>query len=113
MLNAFDAPDAALSCGRRQSTTVAPQSLALLNSSMMQRQAEAFAALLIREAGDDSRALVDLAWRRVAARPPNPAEQKSSLELLASLEQPGSARAVAVAKFSLAMLNLNEFVYVD
>jgi mono/diheme cytochrome c family protein len=129
ILNAFDAPDAALSCGRRQSTTVAPQSLALMNSRIMQRQAEAFATLLLRQSGNDAAALVGLAWRRAVSRAPDAGELHSSLALLQSLETSGpedrpawlpaemagvsSRRAEAVAKFCLAMLNLNEFLYVD
>ena len=113
ILSAFDTPDAALSCGRRQSTTVAPQSLAMMNSSVMQRQAEAFAASLLRDAGDDSVALVDLAWQRTVARKPDAAERESSLALLGAFTQPGAAKSVAVSKFCMGLFNLNEFLYVD
>jgi hypothetical protein len=113
ILNAFDSPDAALSCGRRQSTTVAPQSLALMNGNVMQRQAEAFAVSLIDEAGNDLGKLVDRAWQRTLARTPESVERESSLALLRSFEKPGTTQTVAVSKFCLAMLNLNEFLYVD
>ena len=113
MFSTFDAPDGALSCGRRQSTTVAPQSLALMNSETMQRQARAFATLLMRQAEDNPDRWIELAWLRALARKPDDAEMRHSSELLRSLEQPGTAKAEALAKFCLAVFNLNEFLYVD
>ena len=40
MFEAFDAPDGVLSCSRRNESTTAPQSLALLNSRFMMEQAQ-------------------------------------------------------------------------
>ena len=40
MFEAFDAPDGMLSCSRRNESTTAPQSLALLNSRFMMEQAK-------------------------------------------------------------------------
>ena len=39
MFEAFDAPDGMLTCSRRNESTTAPQSLALLNSRFMMEQA--------------------------------------------------------------------------
>ena len=46
MFTTFDAPDSSVSCARRDVTTVAPQSLAMLNSGFTMEQATAFAAKL-------------------------------------------------------------------
>jgi hypothetical protein len=113
MFSTFDAPDGALSCGRRQSTTVAPQSLALMNSETMQRQARAFAGLLLREAEDNPDRWIELAWLRAFARKPGDAEMRHSGELLRSLGRSGAAKTEALVKFCLAIFNLNEFLYVD
>jgi hypothetical protein len=127
MFATFDAPDSALSCGRRQSTTVAPQSLALMNGQMIQSQARALAGRLIRERGDNAPEWVERAWSLALGRRPSAEEMSKNLEFLEMLEQTGEdskwapeetgsvtrARAAALAKLCLALFNLNEFLYVD
>jgi hypothetical protein len=127
MFATFDAPDSALSCGRRQSTTVAPQSLALMNGQVIQNQARAFAARLIQEHGDDASAWVEHAWMLALARKPTPEELRKNLEFLETLAQSeqdtkwapentgdvSQQRAAALSKLCLAIFNLNEFLYVD
>lgn len=135
MFKTFDAPDSSLSCERRQSTTVAPQSLALLNNEFVHRQSRAFAVRLLEENGDDLTACVERAWLLALSRPPTGEERRKNLEYLSKLEQrwmadegpketatkwlPDSlnkvsqARAEALAKLCLAIFNLNEFLYVD
>src|SRR6266853_4433337 len=49
MLQIFDAPDTATSCPRRESSTVAPQALALMNSEFSTAQAKAIAALIAKQ----------------------------------------------------------------
>src|SRR5260370_12413028 len=73
MFEAFDAPDGVLSCSRRNESTTAPQSLALLNSLLMMTQAQALAR------GVKS---VDDAWHRVLLRDPNPEERKAAAEFV-------------------------------
>ena len=41
LMQAFDAPDAQASCGRRENTTVAPQALALLNDRFVRQHLRA------------------------------------------------------------------------
>ena len=53
LMQAFDAPDAQVSCGRRVNTTVAPQALALLNDPFVRLRAEELAGRLQAEAGED------------------------------------------------------------
>ena len=48
MLATFDAPDTSQSCPRRDSSTVAPQALALMNSEWMHKQAERFATRIAK-----------------------------------------------------------------
>ena len=53
MLHAFDAPVMEVNCEKRQSSTVATQSLMLMNSQFILDQAARFARRLQAEAGDD------------------------------------------------------------
>ena len=49
LMEAFDGPDGTLHCARRDESTVAPQSLTLMNSDFAYEQARAFAARLVKE----------------------------------------------------------------
>jgi Protein of unknown function (DUF1553) len=134
MFKTFDAPDSSLSCERRQTTTVAPQSLTLMNNEFIHRQSRAFAVRLLRESGDNPSACIERAWLLALSRQPTEEERQKNLEFLGRLEQkwiadeskkgvvnwlPESlhtvspARAEALAKFCLTIFNLNEFLYVD
>jgi hypothetical protein len=103
-MEVFDAPDAQVSCPRRESSTHAPQALELLNGDFSNRQADALAERLTAEAGKDHARQVDLAYRLGAGRPPSLKEKRLALEFLKT--QP-------MREFALAMFNLNAFLYVN
>ena len=102
MFKTFDAPDPAASCGRRAVTTVAPQALTLLNSDFMLAAAGALAKRLEGLGAADRQ--IEEAWALAFARLPTPAERRQAGELLAQ---------AGLRDFSLTLLNLNEFVYID
>jgi hypothetical protein len=104
LLQIFDAPDTALSCARRERSTVAPQALALMNSEFAAKQAAAFAGRVGSAAGSDAEAAVTAAWRMALGRPPTEAERRTAVEY---------ARSEGVEQLCLLAINLNEFVYVD
>jgi hypothetical protein len=133
ILEAFDQPDMVASCPARAVSTFAPQALILLNGPFAQAQSKEFAARLLREVPDTG-ARVDRAYRLALARPPKPAERDMALTFLAEqtelirdrlranlpvgvpLNTPDDAdpaAAAALADFCLALLNRNEFVYID
>ncbi|HWB98494.1 MAG TPA: DUF1553 domain-containing protein, partial [Bryobacteraceae bacterium] len=103
-LEVFDAPDTQVSCPRRESSTHPPQALELLNGRLSNQEADVLAARLMTEGGKDRAHQVDLAYRLVAGRSPNPREKRIALEFLKT--QP-------LREFTLAMFNLNAFLYVD
>jgi hypothetical protein len=103
-MEVFDAPDALVSCPRRESSTHAPQALELMNGDLANQQADALMKRLEKEAGADPRKQVDLAYRLVAGRAPNPKELQQSLAFL---------KTQSHHEFALAMLNLNAFLYVN
>ena len=103
-MEVFDAPDLLTSCQRRATSTHAPQALELLNGDISNQQAEALMNRLAAEAGADPRKQVDLAYRLVSGRAPNPKELAQSLAFL---------KTESRREFALAMLNLNAFLYVN
>ena len=104
MLQIFDAPDTATSCPRRESSTVAPQALALMNSEFTVAQAEQFAARIKKQAGENPEASVETAWQLAFGRLPTPQERETALDYLQRNSLPRSC---------LLMFNMSEFIYVD
>jgi hypothetical protein len=128
MFEVFDTPVNSVSCPTRDVTTVAPQALWGLNNRSVYRQAMHFAGRVAKDAGDDTSAEVDRAWRIALGRPPTADEAASAVELLGDLElEPEvgcgelpeslksvpTARAQALSKLCLALFNLSEFAFVD
>lgn len=104
MLQIFDAPDTASSCARRESSTVAPQALALMNSEFTGAQAAAFAARIQKQVGENPEKAVDLGWRIATGRLPEPAERETAMAYL---------KRNSLQRFCLLLLNMSEFIYVD
>jgi len=102
-LETFDAPALLTSCGGRESTTHVPQALELLNGSLSNELAGAFAARLEAETGGSPDRVVERAFRLALGRPPTSEERELSLAFLR--EQP-------LKEFALAVFNLNGFLYV-
>jgi hypothetical protein len=92
MFDKFDTPDPAVSSPGREITTVAPQSLWLLNNPIVFRQAREFAARLVRENGEDPAAWVEQAWRIGLGRAPSGSEKKEALAMLASVSEKPQGR---------------------
>src|SRR6266404_1832457 len=92
MLNAFDAPLMEVNCERRQSSTVATQSLMLMNSQFILDQAARFAQRLQKECGDDRAAQVARAWQLAFSRSPTAPELTDALAFLS-----GQASALKTA----------------
>ena len=130
MFEKFDTPNSAVACERRDVTTVAPQSLWLLNNEMSFQQALHFADRLVKDHGDDAQAWVENAWRTAVGRPPTSEEKQDDLDMLEAAwaqgawkEPPGelpealrtidAPRAAALTELCLAVFNLNEFLFVD
>lgn len=102
-LEAFDAPALQTSCPRRETSTHAPQALAMLNGPFTNEMAAAFAARLMRESGPSSEQQVERGFWLAVGRPPTARERELSLEFL---------REQSLQEFTLALFNLNGFVYV-
>ena len=104
LLETFDLPDNSTSCAFRQVSTVAPQALALLNSSLSADAARAFADRVKRESGDKPADQVRHAFELALERTPDATEAQACEKLLAERN---------LVELCRALVNLNEFVYVD
>jgi hypothetical protein len=102
---AFDRPDTNASCPNRPVTTIAPQALTLLNSHLASGAAQALATRVKREAGPDGAAQVERAYLLAFARSPDAEERRLAREFLAGGETLGA--------YCRALLNANEFIYID
>jgi mono/diheme cytochrome c family protein len=123
LLQAFDGPDAVVSCGRRSITTVAPQALALLNDMFFRDRAADLGRRLLAEGGTNVGGWVERGFRLALSRPPDGAERAACVRLLErQLERrrarepsrpPEEIRLHALTDFCQALFSLNEFLYVD
>lgn len=134
VLEAFDAPIMTPNCEARNVSTVAPQSLTMLNDSFIAEQSKYFADRLFAECPGDARAQVMRAWRLAYGVGPRSEELTRSLIYLA--EETEAIRAqitshpkkpekkgekatepepqkLALASFCQALISANRFLYVE
>jgi hypothetical protein len=129
LFDVFDAPNSGVSTGRRDVSTVAPQALWMLNNPRVWRQAQHFAARVVRDTGTNPAQFVHAAWRVALGRSPSALEQQSAQTLLDELTAtspsqpldnppvelaalpPGQSQALVA--LCLSLLNHNEFVFID
>ena len=136
VLDTFDLPKMEPNCERRNSSTVATQSLFLMNSKFIVQMAEHFAARVRLEVGTNSGEQVRHAWRIAFARSANDGEINEALVFLYDQTEQFKAKPVETAPVTnrfdpkakkvkrdaaeLALANLcqlllssNEFLYID
>jgi len=113
MMEMFDAPDSMLTCSRRDSSTTAPQSLALFNGSLTITRARSLAARIDAEHPASDEAAVRSAWTRILAREPGKPETSRAAAFLGEQTRNAGGRVEALSELIRALLNLNEFLYVD
>jgi len=104
LLEAFDLPDNSVPCGRRPVSTTAPQALMLLNGPLTIDASRAWAERVDREAGAAATARIARVFALAFQRSPDAAEFEACRRLL---------EARGLAEVCRAILNVNEFVYVD
>ncbi len=136
MFETFDMPDTHESCARRNETTSPVQALTLLNSTIALDLARSLAARVLAEAGDDPGRQVESAWRLAWSRSPDVEERVEALNFLAAqrdllasklesepplriqdtphpLAASDPAGSAALADLCHALMNANEFVYLN
>lgn len=126
-LQAFDLPDTTVSCARRDTTVVAPQALMLLNSDEGVRYARAFADRVLSSqpitSFDDlatTNKLINVIFQQAIQRAATSEELILATEFLRRHQtqytvnrSATQATKLAVTDLCRAILNLNEFAYLD
>ncbi len=124
ILDVFDAPQMAPNCELRTSSTVTPQSLALMNSDFVLKQASLFANRVIAETGvkANSDTHIRHAWQLSCGEAPSEAEftelkrlfdvQKSLFETSKSAKDKTSPDKKALTTLCQVLFQTNRFLYV-
>jgi len=110
LFSLFDSPERTETCARRFVTTTAPQALTLLNDRIVLGFAGAFAARVTADAGADEDKVIDRVFTRALSRQPT-SEERAAVH--AFLAKRGGVTPEAVTDLCHAVLNLNEFLFVD
>jgi hypothetical protein len=126
VLEPFDNPVMTPNCQLRVSSTAAPQSLLMMNSTFVVAQADELAARIQREVGSEPLAQFQRAWRLVYGRPPTDREMAHGLAFLIGQvssqtpaapadkkNPPADPGHVALAHLCQALISSNGFLYVD
>ncbi|MBM3458461.1 MAG: DUF1549 domain-containing protein [Armatimonadetes bacterium] len=125
-LSTFDAPIMTVNCEKRQSTTSAPQSLMLMNSDFLLKQAGHFAERLRKEAPGDLTQQLARAWQIAYQRLIRPDELEVALRFVRGHQErhraavpadkpepPEKADLAALTHLCQQLLSSNEFLYAD
>ncbi|MEO8494482.1 MAG: DUF1553 domain-containing protein, partial [Planctomycetota bacterium] len=121
VFQAFDFAEPSVSAGQRQSTTVAPQALFMMNSKVMADATRAMAERLLENESADNAARVTVAYRAAYGRAPHESELQRALSfveaytesLIAKEASPDEARVKAWQSLCRVILSANEFIYVE
>jgi hypothetical protein len=118
MMGLFDAPDALQGVAVRPVTTVAPQSLLVMNSPMIRTWAQGFARRVLKS-NDSPEAIVRSAYEIALARPPRQDELADGAAFLnAQAETYRAAKQSdpderAATDFCQILMGLNESIYIE
>ena len=109
IFEAFDFADPSMVTGRRNTSTVAPQALYLMNHPFVLAQSQFAAKRLLAEPMDDS-ARIELAYRRAMGRPPTSTERDLALKYVT---QNAAQREEAWSQLCQALFASLDFRYLN
>jgi len=121
VFQAFDFAEPSVSEGQRQSTTVAPQALFMMNSKVVADATRAMAERLLANESADDAARVTAAYRDAYGRSPDEIELQRALKFVAAYTESLSAEKIAADEARIkawqslcrVILSANEFIYVE
>jgi hypothetical protein len=114
LFEVFDFPDTSRVTGQRNVTTVAPQSLFLLNHPFVMEQARHFANRLLAKSRLDDKARVEEAYRLALGRQPAKGELHVALKYLSEPTASSSGeRLQAWAQLCHSIFASLDFRYLD
>ena len=112
----FDGADPNSSTAARDASTTPLQTLFIMNDKFVHEQASKIGARLIGAQNDESQ-LIDLAFRMLYARPPQPEEVRMATEYLAQMRNQLAAKNLdaggAWPSLVRVLLGANEFLFLD
>ncbi|HTN01352.1 MAG TPA: DUF1553 domain-containing protein, partial [Planctomycetaceae bacterium] len=119
VFQAFDFADPSVLSGERQSTTVAPQALFMMNSQLVAEQTLSLADRLLSETTLDDAGRVRAVYRAAYARDPDARETDRAIAFVTAYARKSSdaqapeARRRGWQSLCRAVLGANEFVFVE
>jgi mono/diheme cytochrome c family protein len=126
VLDTFDLPAMEPNCDRRNASTVAPQSLMLMNSEFVVTQAGYLADRVRKEAGEEPKSQILRAWRLAFAAEPSADELAAAIAFVSAQcehfqnnpptdkkDNEADPKRLALASWCQALLSANRFLYVD
>ena len=134
MFEAFDGANSAETCPRRFQTVIPSQALALMNNKEVLKWSQSLADRVLNDAGMSTDQQIERAYRIVLSRAPKPEEKEAVVDYLAKqtallderlsknekVPMPAKvpegiepAKLAAFVGFCHALLNSNEFLYVN
>jgi len=124
MFSTFDYVETSNHIEQRPTTTIPQQSLFMMNSPIVIRQAENVAKDLLKHSSTDTansdRQLIGMAFERIFSRPPKKEEQQRAQRFLAdaednlsSVEDSEERRVQAWAALCRTLIATNEFIFVE
>lgn len=103
-METFDLPENVVSCGRRESSLVAPQSLAMMNGSLSLQASQRIAETIMIDKELPRKDQVHEVFQRILLRTPNKQELDSCRLFLESR---------TLVELCLVLLNTNEFAFME
>jgi mono/diheme cytochrome c family protein len=119
IMNLFDAPDSLVGIGKRPSTTVAPQALALMNNVQVRSYAKGLAARVRPLSKESPAESIRRAYRLTLGRAPEAEELVAMLDFLLAqseryrAENKPDSFGLALEDACQSLMCLNEFVYIQ
>ena len=118
-LKSFDAPVMKVNCGKRESSTVATQSLMLMNSDFILKSSLSLAERLANDKSESISEQIVYCWQLAYGRMPSHNELAFAEEYydeqrkLLETREHESADKQAITNLAQALLSSNEFLYVE
>jgi hypothetical protein len=111
----LDGPTGATeSCSKRNVSTVPLQALYLLNDEFTWGRARAIADKVREQAGGNQGQQIEMAFRLILGRNPDPVEVRESRRFFATeTKTPSREDSLILAHYCQALLNLHQFAYLE
>lgn len=109
----FDYSDASVPTGNRNTSTIAPQALFLMNSDLLRRSSQAFAERLAREVPNDESARISRLYALAFGRPPSTTEIEQSIVFVTTVADETNSVERGWEALCHVMLVSSEFLHLQ